>query len=148
MFPGFSASRPKPPHTRIPLRLRRRGVSDRRFILLVLPYCNTECMNLFLAELSKAFPDDFIVLPCDGASWHTSKGLEIPQNIRLVQLPPATPEMNPMEQVWEEIREKGFRNESFATLEKVVDRLCDTIVELAKSTIRSITGRKWILECF
>lgn len=115
---------------------------------LVLPYCNTISMNVFLAELSKAYPSDIILLPCDGASWHTSKGLEVPENIRLFRLPPATPEMNPIEQIWEEVREKGFRNESFATLEKVVDRLCDTLMGLTKCTIKSITGRKWILDVF
>ena len=67
---------------------------------LVLPYCNTECMNLFLHELSMQFPDDFIVLVADKASWHISKGLKIPENIEIIHLPPYTPEMNPIEQIW------------------------------------------------
>ena len=49
--------------------------------------------------------------------------------------------MNPIEQIWKEIRKRGFRNEVFATLEKVVDRLCDTICPLTSDTIFSITGR-------
>lgn len=112
---------------------------------LILPYCNTICMNVFLKELSNTYPMDRIILVCDGASWHKAKGLEIPQNIRLVFLPPATPEMNPIEQVWKEIRKRGFKNEIFSTLEKVVDRLCFTIVSLSKETIKSITLREWIL---
>ena len=112
---------------------------------LVLPYSNTVCMNLFLAELAKAYPDDVILLVCDGASWHTTKRLEIPENIRLLFLPPATPEMNPIEQIWKEIRKRGFRNEIFQTLEKVVDRLCDTIRSLSNQTVKSITARKWII---
>ena len=58
---------------------------------------------------------------------------------------PATPEMNPIEQIWKELRKRGFRNEIFATLEKVVDRLCETIRTLSCDTVKSITGRDWIL---
>jgi len=113
---------------------------------LILPYCNTDCMNVFLEELSKAFPDDFILLPADGAAWHKSKGLKIPKNIEIFHLPPATPEMNPIEQIWKEIRKRGFRNEIFQTLDKVVDRLCDTIQSLTNDSVKSITGRDWILK--
>ena len=97
---------------------------------LVLPYSNTECMNVFLEELSKQYQEDNILLCCDGASWHKSKTLVIPDNITLIYIPPYTPEMNPIEQIWKELRSKGFRNEVFATLEKVVDRLCETIRDL------------------
>jgi putative transposase len=117
-------------------------------VFLILPYSNTICMNIFLQNLSEAYPDDKIVLVCDSASWHRSKDLEIPSNIRLAFLPPATPEMNPIEQIWKEIRKCGFRNEIFHTLEKVVDRLCLVIQSLTADTIKSITGRDWIIECF
>lgn len=112
---------------------------------LVMPYCNTDCMNLFLQELSKKYSDDFIVLACDGARWHKSNTLQIPKNIELVFIPPYTPEMNPIEQIWEELREKGFKNQVFQTLDKVVERLCDVICNLTSDTIKSITGRDWIL---
>lgn len=112
---------------------------------LVMPYCNTDCMNLFLQELSKKYSDDFIVLACDGARWHKSNTLQIPENIELVFIPPYTPEMNPIEQIWEELREKGFKNQVFQTLDKVVERLCDVICSLTSDTIKSITGRDWIL---
>ena len=59
-----------------------------------------------------------------------------------------TPEMNPIEQIWKEIRKRGFRNEVFASLEKVVDRLCDTICSLTPNTIFSITGRDWVIKVF
>ena len=68
------------------------------------------------------------------------------ENIVLFHIPPYTPEMNPIEQIWKEIRKRGFRNEVFATLEKVVDRLCDTICSLTPNTIFSITGRDWIIK--
>lgn len=113
-------------------------------VFLVLPYCNTDCMNAFLNELSTQCPDDYIILVADGASWHRSKGLKIPDNIEICPLPPYTPEMNPIEQIWKEIRKLGFRNEIFNTLEDVVDRLCVTISSLSSQTIKSITCRQWI----
>ena len=113
---------------------------------LVLPYCNTVCMNIFLKQLSEKYADDIILLCCDGAAWHKSAALELPDNIVLFHIPPYTPEMNPIEQIWKEIRKRGFRNEIFATLEKVVDRLCDTICSLNHEIISSITGREWIIK--
>jgi putative transposase len=113
---------------------------------MILPYCNTKCMNIFLQELSKAYPGDRILLACDSASWHRARALEVPDNIHLIFLPPATPEMNPIEQIWAEIRKRGFKNEIFPSLEKVITRLCDTICSLSYDTVRSITGRDWILQ--
>lgn len=118
---------------------------------LVMPDCNTVCMNIFLKKwvskkLSEQYSDDIILLCCDGAAWHKSGGLELPENIIRFHIPPYTPEMNPIEQIWKEIRKRGFRNEVFATLEKVVDRLCDTICSLSNNVISSITGRDWIIK--
>lgn len=115
---------------------------------LVMPQCNTVCMNIFLKELSSKYNDDIILLCCDGAAWHKTKSLDIPKNIILFFIPPYTPEMNPIEQIWKEIRKIGFKNEVFATLEHVVKRLCETICSLTLCTIKSITGRSWILSCF
>ena len=112
---------------------------------LIMPYCNTDCMNVFLKELSETYPNDYILLTMDGASWHKSKGLIVPENIRLFRLPPATPEMNPIEQIWKEIRKLGFHNEIFKSLDKVVERLCDTICSLSNDSVKSITKRNWML---
>lgn len=60
-------------------------------------------MNEFLRQLSKAYPNDGIILVMDNAIWHKSQALEIPDNIEFTFIPPYTPEMNPIEQVWAEI---------------------------------------------
>lgn len=112
---------------------------------LVMPQCNTECMNIFLQALSKTYLDDYIVLVVDGAGWHRSKGLVIPANIELISLPPYTPELNPIEQIWAWIRLHGFRNEVFASLLLVEDRLCETIRSLSPIAVSYITHRDWIL---
>ena len=84
----------------------------------------------------------------EDAQTYVDNKLHIPENIELFYIPPYTPEMNPIEQIWKELRITGFRNEVFASLEKVVDRLCDTICTLTSDTIKSITGRSWIINCF
>ncbi len=115
---------------------------------LVMPNCDTDCMNVFLEHLSKQYPDEQILLCCDGAAWHKSKRLQVPANIKLIYIPPYTPEMNPIEQIWREIRTRGFKNRIFHSLEDVVEQLCEVIRGLKPSTIKSITGRQWILDCF
>ena len=115
---------------------------------LVLPYCDTTCMNVFLHEMAKTYPDDELLLVCDGARWHRSNGLKIPENIHFTFIPPYTPEMNPIEQNWKEIRKRGFRNEAFTSLDKVIGRLCHTIKNLPAAVISSITGRDWILDIY
>ena len=97
--------------------------------------------NILLKQLSEQYPDDVILLCYDSAAWHKSGGLNLPNNIVLFHIPPCTPEMNPIEQIWKELRKRGLRNEVFATLEKVVERLCDTICSLTNQAISSITGR-------
>ena len=87
-------------------------------------------MNIFLKKLSEQYSDNIILLCCDGAAWHKSGGLELPENIIRFPIPPYTPEMNPIEQIWKEIRKRGFRNEVLATLEKAVDSVSEAISKI------------------
>jgi len=115
---------------------------------IVAPQCNTDWMNEFLRDLSEQYKDDYIILVCDGASWHKSKTLKVPKNINIVHTLPYTPEMNPIEQIWKELRKMGFKNVMFNKLDKVIDKLCEVIIELSNDTVKSITGRDWILSMF
>jgi putative transposase len=115
---------------------------------IIAPKCNTDWTNEFLNVLSINFKDDYILLASDNASWHKSKDLKIPDNIRMFYIPPRTPEMNPIEQLWREIRKDGFKNVFFKTLDMVVEKLCDVLSTLSKETVKSVTGRDWINGCF
>lgn len=119
---------------------------DGDFVSLVLPYANTLCMNMFLEEAAKRYPDEYILMVVDNASWHRSKSLAVPSNIELFPLPAYTPELNPIEMLWDDIREKGFKNELFSTLHSVGLRLCDVLVSLENnpSKVSSITKWNWI----
>ena len=115
---------------------------------LVLPYANTACMNIYLKALSKRFPNTLILLAQDQAVYHTTKKLKIPKNIELFFIPPATPELNPQEGIWREIRRRSFKNKSFPSLKNVIDKLCETINSLTLEVNRSIVDRDWILSTF
>jgi transposase len=120
---------------------------DGAMVSLVLPYTNAVCMSLFLAEAARRHPNDYILMLVDCAAWHTAKTLEIPRNMELFALPPYSPELNPVEQIWDETREKGFKNEVFNSLSLVEDRLCETLFGLENDSKRvcSITGWDWIV---
>ena len=114
---------------------------------LILPWVGTGMMNLFLEEVSFRHPDEFIVMLMDQAAWHTAKELRIPENIHILFLPPYSPELNPVEYLWDEIREKDFPNLVFATIESLEIHLMHGLAALERDSIRvqSITGWDWIL---
>lgn len=111
---------------------------------IITPKCNTAWTNEFLKVLSNEFKNDYILLCADNASWHKAQNLEVPDNITFFYLPPYTPELNPIEQIWKEVRKDGFKNTLFATLSKVVDKLSSSLTTLSKNTVKSICGRDWI----
>lgn len=119
------------------------GVSD----MLILPYMILECMNIFLQELSTRHPDKFILLICDGAPNHRQTSITIPQNIMIHHLPPLSPQLNPAENMWEEIKEKFFYNKLFHSMEYVLNRMSDAILqyEASPQIVKSITSWNWIV---
>ncbi len=77
------------------------SVADGELDSLILPYVNGTCMQLFIDEVAARHPGDRIVMVMDGAGWH--QGLTPPSNLRLVKLPPYSPELNPVEHLWAEV---------------------------------------------
>ena len=74
---------------------------------------------------------------------HQSSTLKITSHIGFIFIPTYTLEMNPIEQVWKEIRKRGFKNKAFQTLEDVMNQLQDVIQGLEKEVIKSIVNRRW-----
>jgi len=116
---------------------------------LVLPVVNAETMSIFLAEVARRHPEEFIVMVLDGAGWHRANSLIVPENMRLEALPPYSPQLNPVEHLWDEIREKWFANEVFDSLDGVEDRLVEALLALERNQdlVTSITGFDWIINC-
>lgn len=97
---------------------------------LELPSLDTPCFQAFLAEFSLAFPDTLNVLVLDGAPPHTARALRVPENVLLFRLPPYSPELNPVERIWLDVR---YRMGS--GLPESLDALADSTAE----TLRAYT---------
>lgn len=113
---------------------------------LILPWVNAEAMSLFLAEVARRHPDEFILMVMDQAGWHQAKALVVPDAMRLVFLPPYSPELNPAEHLWKALREHHFGNEVFKDLDAVETVLADGLRALEDNRCRtqSLTGFRWI----
>ena len=129
----------------------RSGSIDRRpddgvMDSLILPWVNAHTMSMFLSTVSQRHPDEYIVMVMDQAGWHISHELEVPQNIRLVFLPPYSPEINPAEHIWDALRENCIGNTVFASLEAADKALSEGLrsLESAHPRMQSLTGFSWI----
>ncbi len=114
---------------------------------LVLPFANAEMMNLHLAEISRnVTPGAHAVLVIDGAGWHQpGDRLQVPHNITLLHLPPYSPELNPVENVWAYLRSNKLSNRVFDSSHAIVDACCDAWNWLMEQPerITSIASRPW-----
>jgi len=114
---------------------------------LVLPFANTDMMNLHLAEIgANVTPGAHAVLTTDGAGWHQTGGrLRVPDNITLLHLPPYSPELNPVENVWAYLRSNKLSNSVFDTYEEIVGACCNawTWLTAQPDRITSIGSREW-----
>lgn len=78
---------------------------------LVLPTVNTHGMLAHLHEISTIVPKGrHAILVLDQAAWHTTKKVKVFDNLTLLPLPPASPELNPVEQVWQKLRDNWLAN--------------------------------------
>jgi transposase len=114
---------------------------------LILPHVNGECMQIFLDEVAARHLNDRIVMVLDGAGWHKSGSLMIPNNLRLLSLPPYSPELNPVEHIWDDLREKEFHNKVFDSIDSLEDHLEKALHEMENDheRIRSIVTWPWII---
>jgi DDE superfamily endonuclease len=114
---------------------------------LVLPRANVHAMNLHLQEISTQVSlGAFAVLTLDGAGRHqVGDRLVVPDNIGLLHLPPYSPELNPVENVWEFLRHNDLSNRAYATYEAIVDACCVAWNKLIATPerIRSIATRSY-----
>jgi hypothetical protein len=114
---------------------------------LVLPAADGEAMSLHLAEISRCVtPGSHAVIWLDGAGWHKTGGkLKVPHNLTLCKLPPYSPELNPVENIWQYLRQNHLSNRVFNSHTAIVDACCDAWNALAteKGRIQSIATRPW-----
>jgi len=113
---------------------------------LVMPQCNSEAMELHLAEIGcQVAPGAHAALMLDQAGWHMSGALMVPANITLLPLPPKCPELNPVENVWQFMRDNWLSNRIFSSYDSIVDHCCFAWNRLADQPWRIMTLglRQW-----
>lgn len=113
---------------------------------LVMPHADTKAMNAHLVEISRTVAEGaHAILVLDGAGWHGSLDLRIPENITLLRLPPYAPELNPIENVWAYLRANRLAISVLETHDEIVARCCDAWNFFANDidTVRSITNRDY-----
>ena len=113
---------------------------------LIVPWVNASTMSMFLATVSQRHPDEYIVMVMDQAGWHIAHELEVPKNMRLVLLPPYSPEINPVEHIWDALRENCIGNTVFASLDAADKALSKGLrsLESDPERMQSLTGFEWI----
>ena len=113
---------------------------------LVMPYCNSDAMNAHLAEISLTVaPSAHAVVILDQAGWHLSGSLTIPANITLLPLPSHAPELNPVENVWQYLRENWLSNRVFEDYDDILAHCChawNCLIERPRK-IMTIGLRDW-----
>jgi transposase len=121
---------------------------DGTCVFLIMPASDTECFQIFLDILAKKFSRQYILLLVDGAPNHHCDDLVIPANIMLRFLPPYSPELNPQENLWDEIREKIFKNYALKSMDEVCDKLVEAALYIERNPelVKSITSFPYIVK--
>jgi transposase len=116
-------------------------------VYLIMPTSNTACFQSFLNVLSRRFARQDILLVLDGAPNHRCHHLAVPRNITLLFLPPYAPGLNPKESLWDEIREKIFKNYALKSIDAVYAKLNEAIGYINRNPklVKSITSFPYIV---
>jgi transposase len=113
---------------------------------LAMPFANTQAMQKHLDEISRTVAKRaHAALLLDRAGWHTTDKLKVPMNMTLILLPSKSPELNPVENVWQYMRANWLSNRVFETYNDIVDAACEAWNRLTDrpSIITSIGMRDW-----
>jgi transposase len=113
---------------------------------LVLPRKDTEMIQLFLDEFSKIIPrGKHVALVVDRAGWHITQNLNIPKNISFVLLPPYSPELNPIEQLWQQLKQRYLANRCFKNYKEILSSVSFAWKEFTGTSgaIKNLCSRSW-----
>lgn len=108
-----------------------------------LPHCNAETFQVFLDEFSQQNPTEFKIMVLDNGAFHKAAALKIPENLALIFLPPYSPELNPAEKIWANLKRK-FTNKLHHTLEDVSVFISEAIKTITDENVISICSFKYV----
>jgi len=115
---------------------------------LIMPKANTEGMQQHLDIISATVtPSKHALLTVDRAAWHLTTKLDMPTNITIMPLPPYSPELNPVEQIWQQLRRTDLSNRCFKNYDEIVSVCCQAWNAFAKcaEAVHSLCSRQWAL---
>jgi putative transposase len=108
-------------------------------------HLNTACFNIFLEQFAATYPDDIHILQLDNGAFHLSQTLQIPENIIFLFQPPHTPQVNPIERLWEEVK-RNLSWECFSNLDELRTAIWQRLEQLNNLIVASVTGWGFILD--
>ena len=111
---------------------------------LEFSHLDSLCFQIFLEQLAGEYPDNLNVVQLDNGRFHHSSNLKIPDNILLIFQPPYSPELNPIERVWQHIKQE-LSWEIYENLDEIKEKVRAFIENFSRETIASITGWDYIL---
>jgi len=112
---------------------------------MYISHLDSVCFNEYLNQLSEKFKKDKIVLIMDNASFHKSKQLKIPKNIKIEYIPPYSPELNPQERRFEDIK-KFLKNIIFKTIEELEKKVDKILFSYTNEKIKSLVSYNYIIK--
>ena len=112
---------------------------------LELSHLNSDCFQIFLDEFHASYPDDFIIMPLDNGAFHKAKKLVIPDNIMLLFIPPYSPELNPIERLWQDIKDE-ISCSLYETLDELKEAVAEVLRRYSHQDIASLTGYQYIVD--
>jgi len=108
---------------------------------------DTKIFEAYLFHFSKYKPKEYKIVVIDNAGFHSTKNIEIPDNIFLLRIPPYCPELNPCEQIWQYIKNR-YKNQRFKTMVYLKYWLHNMVCEMDYNLIKSITSNHHYLNTF
>ncbi len=114
---------------------------------LYLPGMDSGCLQIFLNQLSEAYPNDHLIVVLDGAPSHRSKEIASPENVSLLELPAYSPELDPVERWFQQFR-RELSNTTFEAVELLQEALSQTLSPYWEdpARLRRLTGFSWWVE--
>lgn len=109
-----------------------------RSFILYLPWVNTEMMSLYLLNLADAFREKEVLLIMDQAGWHHSRELDVPSSLQIEYLPAYSPELNPVEHLWQYLRNHACRNKLYDSLDDLMDAMTTVLNQMSPDSLKNL----------
>jgi len=108
---------------------------------------STKIFEAYLQAFALHKPSEFKIVVIDNAGFHSTKNIQVPKNIYLLNIPPYSPELNPCEQIWQYIKNR-YKNQTFETIDQLKSWLHQSVIAMKPNTIKSITSNHHYLSAF